>query len=206
MLLIIQNIRKNISKVKAIERENRNRLLKLNPDLNDHGGIYFLTREDENGFRYAYIGQSKESAGILTRLCQHLTGYSQWIDLSLKKHKLYSEDNTCGWKVGCKNFPDSKLDEAEQYYIKLYADKGYQLRNVSLGGQGEGRDMINETKPARGYRDGLVQGRKNLARELSHIIDKHLIVEIQPGKEHNKVSQKAFEKFKGLLETGDEHI
>lgn len=199
MVQINQNVRKNIAKAKAIERENRSRLLKLNPDLNDHGGIYFLTREDENGFRYAYIGQSKESAGILTRLCQHLTGYSQWIDLSLKKHKLYSEDNICGWKIGCKNFPDSKLDEAEQYYIKLYADKGYQLRNVSLGGQGEGRDMINDTKPAKGYRDGLSQGRKNLARELSHIIDTHLIVEIKPEKVGNKVSQKAFEKFKGLL-------
>lgn len=59
--------------------------------------------------------------------------------------------------------------------------------------------MINKTKSARGYRDGLEQGRKNLARELSHIIDTHLIVEIKPEKAGNKVSQKAFEKFKGLL-------
>ena len=49
----------NIKKAKAIEAENRKRLLKLNPDLNNHGGIYFLTRE-EDGFKYAYIGQSKE--------------------------------------------------------------------------------------------------------------------------------------------------
>ena len=143
-MIPINNTRKNIARAKAIEQENRKRLLKLNPELNDHGGIYFLTREDD-GFKYAYIGQSKESAGILTRLCQHLVGYSQHIDLSLKKHKLYSEDNPTGWKVGCKNFPDSKLDEMEQYYIKLYASKGYQLRNVSLGGQGEGRNMINDT-------------------------------------------------------------
>lgn len=151
-MIPINSTRKNIARAKAIEQENRKRLLKLNPELNDHGGIYFLTRE-EDGFKYAYIGQSKESAGILTRLCQHLVGYSQHIDLSLKKHKLYSEKNPTGWKVGCKNFPDSKLDEMEQYYIKLYASKGYQLRNVSLGGQGEGRNMINDTKPARGYRD-----------------------------------------------------
>lgn len=96
MVSINENVRKNVAKAKAIEQENRKRLLKINPELNNHGGIYFLTREDENGFKYAYIGQSKESAGILTRLCQHLAGYSQWIDLSLKKHKLYSEDNTCG--------------------------------------------------------------------------------------------------------------
>lgn len=28
----------NIKKAKAIEAENRKRLLKLNPELNDHGG------------------------------------------------------------------------------------------------------------------------------------------------------------------------
>ena len=200
-MIPINNTRKNIARAKAIEAENRKRLLKLNPELNDHGGIYFLTRE-EDGFKYAYIGQSKESAGILTRLCQHLVGYSQWIDLSLKKHKLYSKENPYGWKAGCKNFPDSKLDEMEQYYIKLYASKGYQLRNVSLGGQGEGRGMINDTKPAKGYRDGIAQGRKSLARELSSIIDKHLIVELKPEKQNNKISQRALEKFKGLLNEG----
>lgn len=192
----------NFRKAKAIERKNRERLLKINPDLNDHGGIYFLTREDADGFKFAYIGQSKESAGILTRLCQHMVGFQQHIDLSIRKHKLYSEDNPYGWKVGCKNIPDSKLDEAEQHYIKLYAEKGYQLRNVSLGGQCEGRNMINETKPAKGYRDGLAQGRKNMARELSHIIDTHLTVSLKPEKQNNKVSQRAFEKFNGLLEEG----
>lgn len=192
----------NFRKAKAIEKKNRERLLKINPDLNDHGGIYFLTREDADGFKFAYIGQSKESAGILTRLCQHMVGFQQHIDLSIRKHKLYSEDNPYGWKVGCKNIPDSKLDEAEQHYIKLYAEKGYQLRNVSLGGQCEGRNMINETKPAKGYRDGLAQGRKNMARELSHIIDTHLTVSLKKEKQNNKVSQRAFEKFNELLEEG----
>lgn len=193
---------KNIAKAKAIERKNRERLLALNKDLNDHGGIYFLTREDADGFKYAYIGQSKESAGILTRLCQHMVGFQQHIDLSIRKHKLYSEDNPYGWKVGCKNIPDNELDEAEQYYIKLYAEKGYQLRNISLGGQCEGRNMINETKPAKGYHDGLKQGRKNMAKELSHIIDTHLTVSLKPEKQNNKVSRRAFEKFNELLEEG----
>ena len=194
----INNTRKNIARAKAIEAENRKRLLKLNPELNDHGGIYFLTRE-EDGFKYAYIGQSKESAGILTRLCQHLVGYSQWIDLSLKKHKLYSEDNPTGWNVGCKNFPDSKLDEMEQYYIKLYASKGYQLRNVSLGGQGEGRNMINDTKPSRGYRDGLRQGYKNASKEISHLFEFHLEFKTKSDKP-NKNQKMAAEKFKSFLE------
>ncbi len=190
---------RNIAQVKAIERKNKERLLKLNPKLNDRGGIYFLLREDENGFKYAYIGQSKESNGILTRLAQHLSGYNQHIDLSLKKHKLYSEDNPYGWRVEFMNFPDSQLDEKEQYYIKQYALAGYQLRNVSLGGQSSGRNMINDTKPAKGYRDGVKYGRMSLAKELLHIIDLHLTVKLKEGKENNKVSQKALEKFWNLL-------
>jgi len=192
--------RKNIAKAKAIEQENRKRWLKVNPKLNDHGGIYWLYRTDENGFKFAYVGQSCESAGILKRLCQHSVGYSQHIDLSLRKHKLYSEENPHGWNVGFKNFPDGKLDEMERYYIKRFADSGAQLRNVSLGGQGAGRDMINETKPTKGYRDGLKQGRINLARTLRDIIDKHLTVTLKPEKATNKVSQKALEKFWGLLD------
>lgn len=37
----------NIARAKAIEQENKKRLLKLNPKLNDRSGIYFLLREDE---------------------------------------------------------------------------------------------------------------------------------------------------------------
>lgn len=191
--------KRNIAKAKAIEKKNREFLLKLNPNLNDGGGIYFLTRK-EDGFKYAYIGQSRSSAGILTRLCQHMVGYKQHIDLSIRKHGLYSEENPHGWKVGAINVPDNELDEKEQYYIKLYASQGYQLRNVSLGGQGEGRNMINETKPSKGYRDGIQQGKKSLSRELSSIIEKHLTISLKPEKSGNKISQKAFEKFKELLD------
>ena len=38
---------KNIARAKAIEQENKNRLLKLNQKLNDKSGIYFLLREIE---------------------------------------------------------------------------------------------------------------------------------------------------------------
>ncbi len=38
---------KNFAKAKAIERKNKERLLKVNPNLNDDSGIYFLTRADE---------------------------------------------------------------------------------------------------------------------------------------------------------------
>ena len=190
----------NLRKAKAIEAANKKRLLAVNPKLNEKPGIYFLLRVDENGFKYGYIGQARTS--ILQRLASHLVGYKQWIDLSLKKHKLYSEDNPYGWRVEFLNFPESQLDDKEKEYIKKYADAGYQLRNVSVGGQGENRDAgtIGERKTAKGYYDGLVQGRLNLARELKHIIDKHLIISLKPEKANNKVSQKALEKFNGLLE------
>lgn len=192
----------NIARAKAIEQENKKRLLKLNPKLNDKSGIYFLLREDENGFKFAYIGQAVHA---LSRLASHLVGYEQHIDLSLRKHKLYSEDNPYGWRVEFLNFPESQLDEKEKYYIKLYADNGYQLRNVSIGGQGGNRDSgsIGERKAPKGYLQGIQQGRKNLARELSNIAEKHLKIELREDKANNKVSQKQYEKFMDLLKVGE---
>ena len=195
----------NIARAKAIEQENKKRLLKLNPKLNDRSGIYFLLREDENGFKFAYVGQAKS---VLQRLASHLVGYEQHIDLSLRKHKLYDkEKNPYGWRVEFLNFPESQLDEKEKYYIKLYADKGYQLRNVSLGGQGENRasGSIGERKAPKGYLQGVQQGRKNLARELSNIAEKHLKIELRADKANNKVSQKQYEKFMDLLKVGEDN-
>ena len=189
----------SIRQAKAIEQNNKKRLLEVNPKLDEESGIYFLTRTDENGFKYAYIGQAVH---ILTRLSQHLVGY-QHIDLSLKKHKLYSKSNPCGWKIGFLHFPKSELDKQEQHYIKAYADKGYQLRNKTSGSQGEGKAQIDDSKPSKGYRDGIQQGRKNLAKELSHIAEKHLKIEIREDKRCNKVSQKQYEKFMDLLKVGE---
>lgn len=131
-----------------------------------------------------------------------MTGYSH-IDLSLKKRGFYSEDNPYGWKLNFMNYPKEELDDWEKKWILEYTKRGYQCRyNKTSGGQGEGKEKINEFKAAKGYRDGLKQGQKNLARELSHIIEKHLTVQLKPDKQNNKVSQRAFEKFKGLLEEG----
>lgn len=187
----------NFRQVKAIEQKNKKRLLEVNPGLDDESGIYFLTREDENGFRYAYVGQAVH---ILTRLSQHLVGY-QHIDLSLKKHGLYSEDNPYGWKVNFRHYTTNLLDKMEQLWIKQYADKGYQLRNKTSGSQGDGKSQIADYRPQKGYRDGLKQGRINLARELSSIAEKHLKIEIRDDKKNNKISQKQFEKFNELLNT-----
>lgn len=186
----------NIKQAKAIEYKNKKRLLEVNPKLDDESGIYFLTRTDEDGIKYAYIGQAKH---IHTRLAQHLVGY-QHIDLSMKKHGLYSSENSYGWKIGFLHYPEKLLDEMEQKYIVQYAMSGYQMRNKTSGSQGEGKRQIDDYRPQKGYYDGLAQGRKNLAKELRHIIDTHLIVSLKPEKANNKVSQKALEKFNGLLE------
>lgn len=185
----------NLRKAKAIEKKNKEKLLGVNHDLNERSGIYFLTRTDENGIRYAYIGQAKH---ILTRLAQHLVGY-QHIDLSLKKHGLFTAENLYGWRVGFINFPETALDDAEEKYITLYAQQGYQMRNKTLGRQGEGKKQIAEYKPAKTYRDGILQGKRMLAKELSHIIDKHLEIGIKEEKKNNKTSIKALEKFNCLL-------
>ena len=185
--------RNNFAQVKAIETKNKKRFLDVNADLNDQSGIYFLTRE-ENGFKYAYIGQAKH---ILSRLAQHLVGY-QHIDLSLKKHGLYSEDNPTGWRVGAKNYPLSELDEMEQFFILKYAQYGYQLRNKTAGGQGEGKSQIDDYKPAKGYRDGIKQGYKNASKEVANLFDKHLDYKPKSDKP-NKNQEKAIEKFEAFL-------
>ena len=187
-------------KAKAIEKKNKERLLKVNPKLNEDSGIYFLTRIDENGFKYAYIGQAVH---ILTRLAQHIVGY-QHIDLSLKKHGLYDEEyNKYGWNVEFITYQETELNGAEQFWIKKYADLGYQLRNKTSGSQGEGKSQIAEYKAAKGYRDGLEQGRKNLAKELSHIAEKHLTIEIRADKRGNKISERQYEKFIELMKGGE---
>lgn len=186
---------KSMAQIKAIEKKNRQRFLTVNPKLNDEPGIYFLVRE-ENGYRYGYVG--KASVSVLGRLAQHLSGW-QHIDLSLKSHGLYSEDNPTGWRVGFKNFPKEVLDEKEQFYIKKYANAGYQMRNKNAGGT-DGSSKINDYRPAKGYRQGIQAGKKQLARSLKDIIDKHLVVNLKPEKQNNKISQKQEKRFWELLD------
>ena len=186
---------RSMAQIKAIERKNKERLLKVNPTLNESSGIYFLTRTDEGGMKFCYIGQAKH---IISRLAQHLTGY-QHIDLSIKKHGLWSAENPYGWKVGFLNFPEEVLDEKEVHYIKQYADAGYQLRNKTGGSQGKGKRQIDEYKPSKGYRDGLAQGYKNASRDIAHLFDKHLVYSTKSDKP-NKNAEKAMAKFKDFLE------
>jgi len=191
----------NWKQVKAIESVNKKKFLELNNELNNDSGIYMLTRIDENGFKYAYIGQAKH---ILTRLAQHMVGY-QHIDLSLKNHGLYTDKNEYGWNVIHYNCSEEELDDKEQYYIKEYADNGFQLRNKTSGSQGKGKTKINEFKPSKGYQDGLKQGYKNASKEIANLFDKHLDY-LKKSDKPNKNQDKAIEKLEQFLEVYKNNI
>ena len=191
----------NWKQVKATESVNKKKFLELNNELNNDSGIYMLTRIDENGFKYAYIGQAKH---ILTRLAQHMVGY-QHIDLSLKNHGLYSDKNEYGWNVIHYNCSEEELDDKEQYYIKEYADNGFQLRNKTSGSQGKGKTKINEFKPSKGYQDGLKQGYKNASKEIANLFDKHLDY-LKKSDKPNKNQDKAIEKLEQFLEVYKNNI
>ena len=172
----------NYYKAKLILESNKKRWLKLDPKIPNCSGIYILTREDENGFKYAYVGQAKH---ILERLAQHLAQY-QHIDLSLKKHKLFSESNPHGWKLDYFECLERDMNNLEQEYIHKYANMGYQMRNKTIGSQGVGKDGLNEIKAAKGYYDGVAYGKAAMLKEIKVYCDKYLNFDVK----HNRDSLK----------------
>lgn len=191
-----QKAERNFKKIYAMKAERERQIKSICPDIPYRSGIYVFYRDDDTGLRMAYCGQA---VNLCERCASHLSEYDH-IGLSLKKRGFYSSDNPYGWKLLFEECGREELDKNEKITILQFANRGFQLYNKTSGSQGNGKQQIAEYKPAKGYHDGIKQGKKNLARELSHIIDTHLTVEIRPEKEHNKVSQKAFEKFKGLLD------
>lgn len=179
-----------------MKKEREEKILKICPNIPRTSGIYVFMRDDDTGLKMAYCGQA---VNLLERCAAHLGEYDH-IGVSLKKRGFVLDGNPFGWKLQFREYPKEQLDEREQKTILELARHGYQLYNKTGGGQGKGKSQIGEYKPAKGYRDGLAQGKKMLARELSHIIEKHLTVCLQNGKEHNKISQKAFDKFWDLLD------
>lgn len=188
---------KDFRQIKAIEKANKERLVKHFGAITNESGIYFLTRV-EGGFKYAYVGQAKH---ILERLAQHLSGY-QHIDSSLKKRGFYSkESNPYGWDLLCFRCPLEELNAREQEFIKEYANSGFQMLNKTAGGQSNGKFEIAETKPRKTYREGLAQGYANAQRDIAKLFDKNLVVSIN-GKE-NKNKLNALQKFKDFIGGND---
>ena len=183
-------------KVFAMKRERENRIKKICPRIPYSSGIYIFYRIDEAGIKRAYCGQA---VSLCERCASHLGEYDH-IALSLKKHKFYSESNPTGWKLAYMTCKKSELDQKEIETIKVFADKGYQMYNITAGGQSTGKQVTGQYKPPKTYMQGIQQGKKSLARELSHIIDTHLQVSLKPEKQSNKVSIRVFEKFKSLID------
>ena len=186
----------NYKQIYKIKSDYEKRILSVCPDCPKTSGIYFLLRE-EDGFKYGYIGQS---VNLLQRLADHLQGY-QHIDLSIKKHGFYSEDNPTGYRVNFLEFPISELDEKEQYFIRKYANAGYQMRNVESGGK-KGQSDISQRRPAKGYFDGLEQGKKNARKFIAHLFDKHLVVSTKKDPP-TKLQEKALQKFMDFINLED---
>ena len=163
------------------------------PTAQDKSGIYIMKRE-ENGFRFAYVGQS---LNVLTRLAQHLDGYSQHIDLSIKKHGLKTYTNPNGWEMGVLYCPTYELNAKEQYYVKLYANSGFQMLNKTSGSQDGDKFGINQNKDNRGYREGVSDGEKKVVKRVKEFFDKYLDCVIkQPS---NKVKERKKKEFEELL-------
>ncbi len=183
---------KTYRQIKAIEQKNKQKILELCPYVNENSGIYAFTRDD-GVIKYAYVGQAKH---LLTRLAQHLAGYTQHIDLSIKKHGLYSEKNQTGWKIAFAEIEESELDMNEQLNIERYHKNGYQLLNKTKGGQGIGKTALMENKERKGYRQGLQRGYENAIKEVAKLFEKNLYFAIV---KENKNTIKAFEKFKEFI-------
>ena len=190
----------NYRQIYAKKAVRENCIKSICPNISNTSGIYAFYRSDEAGIRRSYVGQA---VNLLERCASHLGEYDH-IALSLKKHGFYSEDNPCGWKLDFKTCPKSELDEKEVATIKQFADKGFQMYNVTAGSQGQGKLVTGQYKQPKTYTQGIQQGKKVLARQLSSIAEKHLKIEIRDDKKHNKVSQKQYEKFMDLLKVGDE--
>ena len=181
-------------RIYAIKKQNEARILKVCPNCPNTSGIYFLLRE-EDGFKYAYIGQAVR---LRERLASHLSGY-QHIDLSIKKHGLWNEENPTGYRVHFLEFAENLLDEMEQKYIKQYANAGYQMRNATSGSQGVGKKGLDNQKQPRTYYEGLNNGYERARKEVAHLFDLHLdyTAKKQPP---TKLQEKALQKFKDFLE------
>ena len=191
----------NYKQIYAIKKKNEAEIKKICPEAEHKSGIYCFHRVDENGFKYAYVGLATKS--VLTRCAEHLSGYTQHIDRSLKKHKLYSDENPCGWNLDILCYcSEDECNEKEQHYIKKVHQSGRQLLNVTGGSQGKGKFNIADNKPAKGYYDGLKQGYKNAQKYVANLFDKHLIYDKKSDKP-NKNQEKAMAKFEEFLK-GDE--
>lgn len=184
----------NYKQIYAIKKQREKFITSFLPGIENRPGIYIYHRVDSNGFKGCYVGQS---VGIIDRLIAHMGEYDH-IALSLKKHGYWSEDNPFGWQIDYFYCDKAELDEKERETLaEWHINKGYAPYNRTTGGQDGEKQGLDGRKPAKGYRDGLVQGRKNTQREVAKLFEKNLTYEINGKPTKNK--EKAYEKFTAFL-------
>lgn len=185
----------NYKQVLAMRKEYEKQIRRLCPNVTENSGIYLFWRIDSEGFKHAYIGQALH---LCKRLVDHMCGY-QYIDNSIKKHKLYDrEKNPYGYHIEIlEEIPKEDLDERERYWIKYYADSGHQLKNQTIGGQDGKKSALGDGKSTKGYREGLSRGYDNARKDVAKLFEKNLTYSIsgKPGKLKNR----AYEKFTEFL-------
>ena len=185
----------NYKQIYARKAERENRIKKICPNIPRESGIYVFYRTDEAGIRRAYCGQA---VNLLERCASHLAEYDH-IALSLKKHGFYSADNNFGWKLTFETCSKEELDKNEVSTIKIYADKGFQMYNITAGSQSKGKIVTGEYKQPKTYMQGIQQGYKKASKEVANLFDKHLNYSKKSDKP-NKNQDRAMQKFEEFLE------
>ena len=175
------------------QKDNEKKITDAYGYIPNESGIYVFTRYEGN-FKFAYVGQAKH---LRKRIAEHLKGF-QHIDLSIKSHGFYNENNPTGWQLCFQMYNENELDNTEQFYIEKYANAGYQMRNKTAGGQRNGHFNINEAREPKGYRDGIKQGEKVALRLISNFFDKYLNYSIK--EPINKVKERKLNEFAKILE------
>lgn len=88
----------------------------------------------------------------------------------------------------------------ERYYIKQYANDGYQLRNNTIGGQNQGKKVLGDNVK-KGYQQGLKQGQNKAYKAIKVYFVKYIDVSIKGTP--NKVKQRKLKEFLDLLNNID---
>lgn len=190
----------NWKKLYAMKEKAKKQLLMVNPMITNGSGIYMLTRTDENQISFCYVGQARH---LMDRLVSHMLGYSQRIDISLKKRGLFDlHTNLHGWKVSFKRCKIRELNDKEHSAITYYLAQGFQLYNKTLGSQGKGKISINDGQSTKGYRDGVEYGYKKAIKEISEYFIKYL--DFQPKlsccNKDGSITKIAERKYEELME------
>lgn len=193
----------NYAQIFARKQSAQERIKKVCPQADTRKGIYAFYRVDEQGFKFAYVGQSGARDGIIGRLAEHLIGY-QHIDNSIRSHGLYDKQkNPYGYKIlicaYCKT--QEELNQKEQEFIKKFADNSYQLRNKTIGSQGKGKTGLENAKPSKTYTQGVAYGTLKTKRKVKEFFDKYLdFVVKQPS---TKIKERKFAEFGEFLADAD---